>query len=455
MTVSITAATIVDAKIELHKRGLCPLTTADIIPKLIPVFEGKADFRFAYGGRGSAKSVGFHKMAATMGAIWDRLGKSGVILCIREFMNSLEDSSLQDVKSAIEADPWLSSVYEVGEKYVRTKSGRIKFLFAGTSVNLNSIKSKSKILLVVAEEAENIPGDAWEKIVPTVREEDSEIWAIYNPETENSWVHKNLRLSKDPMTKGVEVNWTDNTWWTQKLERLRLKSLAEDPDNYDHIWEGAFKTVFKGAYFAEHIRQAEKEGRVGVVSADPLMDYRAFWDLGGTGNKADACTIWIEQWVGQMINVLNYYEVVGQPMAAHVAWLRSKGYENAICYLPHDGRKHDTVYRVTPESALIEAGFRVETVPNQGAGAANMRIEALRRHFGKMWFNEATTKHGLARLRAYHEKWDDKRNIGLGPDHDDASHGADSKGLAAICYEDPARLSFGDGDIEVENYAGW
>lgn len=448
-------ADVVAARIELFDRGHAFVNDNEVPPKLVPVFTGKADVRWATGGRGGGKSWAFSYAAAVRGAIWDAKGESGVILCIREFMNSLDDSSLQDIKNAIQSSAWLSSVYEVGEKYIRTKSGRIKFIFSGTSINLNSIKSKSKILLCLAEEAETISADAWEKIVPTVRQEGSETWAIWNPETENSWVHKNLRLSKDPLIKGCEINWPENPWFTSKMERDRLRAMENDPDNYDHIWEGAFKTVFKGAYFAEHIRQAEKEGRVGVVSADPLMDYRAFWDLGGTGNKADACTIWIEQWVGQTINVLNYYEVVGQPMAAHVAWLRSKGYENAICYLPHDGRKHDTVYRVTPESALIEAGFRVETVPNQGAGAANMRIEALRRHFGKMWFNEATTKHGLARLRAYHEKWDDKRNIGLGPDHDDASHGADSKGLGAICYEDPARLSFGDGDIEVENYAGW
>ena len=433
----LTLSDIARAKIELHRRGLCPLTTADIVPKLIPVFEGKADFRYAFGGRGSSKSVGFHKMAATLGAIWDSLGKSGVILCIREFMNSLEDSSLQDVKSAIEADPWLQTMYEVGEKYVRTRSGRIKFVFAGTSVNLDSIKSKSKILLVVAEEAENIPSDAWEKIVPTVREEDSEIWAIYNPETDRSWVHKNLRLSNSPMTKGVEINWRDNTWWTQKLERLRLKALEEDPDNYDHIWEGAFKTVFKGSYYTRDLTKARVDGRITDVPADPLMTYRAYWDIGGTGAKADACTIWIVQFVGQKINALDYYEAVGQPLATHVNWLRTNGYENALCILPHDGVKHDAVYTVTYESALIDAGFKVEVVPNQGTGAATMRIEATRRIFNKVWFNDKPTEQGRKTLAAYRENWNEDRGVGLGPLHDWASNGADSFGLMAVHYEEP------------------
>lgn len=454
MTRTFTSADIVAAKIELHNRGLCPLRGNEIPPKLIPVFEGPADFRYAHGGRGSGKSWAFHKMAAVRGAIADHLGQSGVIMCIREFMNSLDDSSLQDVKNAIMSDPWLMSVYEVGEKYVRTKSGRVKFIFSGTSVNLDSIKSKSKIILLVAEEAEGIHDGAWEKIVPTVREEGSEIWAIYNPETETSWVHKNLRLSKSPMVKGCEINWRDNPWWTDKLNRLRLKSQEEDPDNYEHIWEGEFKTIFKGAYYTKQIRQAELDGRICYVAPDPLMEYRAIWDLGGTGNKADACAIWIEQWVGEEIRCLRYYETVGQPMDAHVAWLRKNGYGDAICILPHDGRKHDTVHKVTPEGALKEAGFRVKVVPNQGAGAANMRIEATRRLFPRMRFDKEGTAAGLKRLRAYHEKWDDKANIGLGPHHDDASHGADAKGLGAVAYEPPVTMD-GNGELEVGNYAGW
>lgn len=436
---TLTMADVAAARIELHKRKLCPLTEADIAPKLIPVFEGEADFRFAHGGRGSSKSVGFHKMAATLGAIWDAMGKTGVILCIREFMNSLDDSSLQDVKSAIQADAWLTSVYDVGEKYVRTKSGRIKFIFAGTSVNLDSIKSKAKVLLVVAEEAENIPGPAWEKIVPTVREEGSEIWAIYNPETEKSWVHKNLRMSKDPMTKGVEINFRDNPWWNSKLERLRVKSMNEDPDNYGHIWEGEFKTAFQGSYYAAHLTQAEvaRPKRITSLTADPLMTIRAYWDIGGTGQKADATAIWIVQFVGQNIYVLDHYEAVGQPLSTHVAWLRKNGYEDALCILPHDGVNHEKIYKVTYESALREAGFAVRVIPNQGAGAAMLRVEAARRLFPRIWFNEETTLSGRTALRAYREKWDENRNVGLGPLHDWSSNSADSFGLMCIDWEEP------------------
>ena len=369
--------------------------------------------------------------------MWDAEKRQGVILCIRQFMNSLDDSSLQDIKNAITTDPWLSSIYEVGEKYVRTRSGRIKFVFSGTSVNLSSIKSKSKILLCWAEEAEAISDDAWEKIIPTIREEGSECWATWNPESERSWVHKNLRMSTDPLVKGVEINWRDNPWWTEKLERMRSKSEAEDPDNYNHIWEGGFKTVFKGSYYTRNLTKARVDGRITTVPRDPLMVTRAYWDIGGTSAKSDACTIWIAQFVGQKINVLDYYEAVGQPLATHVGWLRKNGYDDALCVLPHDGVKHDAVYAVTYESALTEAGFNVEVIPNQGAGAATMRVEASRRQFGRIWFNDEKTDAGRKALAAYREKWDDDRQVGLGPLHDWASNGADSFGLMCVHYEEP------------------
>ena len=124
-------------------------------------------------------------------------------------------------------------------------------------------------------------------------------------------------------------------------------------------------------------------------------------------------------------------------MSAHINWLREKGYGHAKITLPHDGATKDRVRDVSFESALQEAGFEVDIIPNQGKGAARARIEAARRLFPSIWFNEKTTEAGRDALGWYHEKRDDKRDIGLGPEHDWASHGADAFGLMCIAYEAP------------------
>lgn len=178
-------------------------------------------------------------------------------------------------------------------------------------------------------------------------------------------------------------------------------------------------------------------GRVGRVSADPLMTIRLFFDIGGTGARADAVAIWCAQFIGREIRAIDYYEAVGQPLAAHVSWMRGKGYgpDRAQIWLPHDGSTQDKVYDVSYESALKAAGYTVTVVPNQGKGAAKARIEAGRRLFPSIWFNAESTAPGLEALGWYHEKKDEARNIGLGPEHDWSSHGADAFGLLCVAAE--------------------
>ena len=377
-------------------------------------------------------------MAAIRGYLWSKAGEEGVILGGREFMNSLGDSSMAEIKAAIRSEPWLAAHYDIGETYIRTRDRRISFEFVGLRQSLDSIKSKARIKLLWVDEAEPVTETAWSTVIPSVREHDSEIWLTWNPKSKRSATHKRFRENPPEGAKIVEMNWRDNPWFPAVLEAERLEDLSKRPDSYPHVWEGDFEAVTEGAYYAADLTKAKAEGRIGRVGPDPLMTYRAIWDIGGTGAKADACSIWIAQFIGREIRWLDYYEAVGQPLATHVSWLREKGYGKALCVLPHDGATNDKVFSVSYESALCDAGFEVTVVPNQGAGAAKMRIEAARRLFPQMWFNEETTEAGRDALAAYHEKRDDKREIGLGPAHDWASHGSDAFGLGAVAYEQPA-----------------
>jgi phage terminase large subunit len=67
------------------------------------------------------------------------------------------------------------------------------------------------------------------------------------------------------------------------------------------------------------------------------------------------------------------------------------------------------------------------------------RIEAVRRIFPKVWFNEATCQAGIDCLGSCHKRRDDARDTGLGPEHDFSPHAADAFGLMAISYEEPSR----------------
>jgi len=407
--------------------------------KLIPVFEGEADVRGARGGRGSAKSRTFAKMTAVRAHMWDREGREGIILCGRQFQNSLTESSMEEVKAAIRSEPWLAAHFDIGETYIRTKSGRVSYVFVGLSRNIDSIKSMSRILLAWIEEAENVTEEAWVKLEPTLREEDSELWVTWNPEREKSATNKRFANSTDPRTKIVVMNYRDNPWFPAILERKRQKDKSERPHLYGHIWEGEYMTLMEGAYFAEHLIDAQDSGRVGFVPEDPHLVIRLFADIGGTGAKADNFVFWAAQWVGLEIRWVNHYEQQGQPIATHLNWLRTQGYthDKTVIYLPHDGDTNDRVFDVSYRTAFEGAGYTVHVIPNQGKGAAMNRVERARELFPRMRFDETKCDPGLKALGWYHEKKDEKRDIGLGPEHDWASHSADAFGAGCVAYEEP------------------
>jgi phage terminase large subunit len=411
-------------------------------PKLRPVFGGTARYRGAYGGRGSGKSRTFAKMTAVNGYIWSKQGDEGIILCGREYMNSLEESSMAEIaeiKAAIRSEPWLAAHYEIGETYIRTRCGRIEYCFTGLRHNLDSIKSKARIKLLWVDEAEPVSEIAWQKAIPSVREQGSEIWVTWNPERKASATHRRFREYPPSDSRIVQVNWRDNPWFPEVLDEARLEDRRLRPDSYDHIWEGDFVSVVEGAYYAGPLGEAKAAGRIRHLDFDPLQPVRLFVDIGGAGARADAFALWPAQFIGKEIRVRDYYEAQGQPLAAHLAWLRTKGYgpDRAGFWLPHDGATTDRVYAVSYESALRDAGYKVNVVPNQGRGAAAARIEATRRLFPSIWFDEESTAGGRDALGWYHERRDDLRGIGLGPKHDWSSHGADAFGLMCVAYEEP------------------
>ncbi|HMU28148.1 MAG TPA: phage terminase large subunit [Solirubrobacterales bacterium] len=407
----------------------------ELPPKLIPVFAGEADFRGAYGGRGSAKTRSFAKMTAVKGFQFAEAGEEGVLLCAREFMNSLDDSSLAEVKAAILSEEWLADYFEIGEKFVRSRNRRIEYAFAGLRHNIDSIKSKSRIRLLWVDEAEPVSETAWSKAINSVREEGSEIWVTWNPESPRSATHKRFRESPPDRARIVELNWRDNPWFPATLDRKRVQDMEKRPDTYDHVWEGGFRAITEGAYFAKELTAARANDRITLVPRDPNLQVRTFWDLG----RRDHTAIWIAQFNGRKIDVIDFIEGSGQAPGFYFAELRERGYWGCMVYLPHDGS------RVGPENAsgrsyedqARDAGFDVQVILNQGAGAAMLRIDAARRLFPRIWFDQTKTKDGLAALAAYHEKQDEKREVGLGPNHDWSSHAADAFGLMCVAYEEP------------------
>lgn len=411
------------------------IPTAEVFEPLL----ARARYKGAHGGRGSGKSHFFGEML-----IDDSLRIPGLrSVCIREVQKSLKESAkrlLEDKISALD----LTRQFIIREDHIKTPGNGIIIFQGMQDHTAETIKSLEGFGRAWVEEAQTLSARSLSLLRPTIRANDAELWFSWNPRLKSDPVDAMFRSTEAPTgSVCVEANWSDNPWFPQSLVQERLDCLKTNPDEYEHIWEGGYITVVSGAYYARSLNEARKEGRIGKVSRDPLMQARLFWDIGGTGARADACSIWAAQFVGQEIRLLDYYEAQGQPIGAHLEWLRNNnlGPDKASIWLPHDGATNDRVYAVSYESALRAAGYDVTVVPNQGKGAASARIEAARRLFPAMWFNESKVQAGIDALGWYHEKRDENRLIGLGPDHDWSSHCADAFGLMCVAYKSPTNTT--------------
>lgn len=432
------------------------IPTAEVFEPLLQ----PARYKGGYGGRGSGKSHFFAELLIEDAQRFP--GDAGEGLrgaCIREVQKTLKHSA----KSLIEKK---LSAFRLGEKdgfkiykdAIETPKEGVLIFQGMQDHTADSIKSLEGFHRAWGEEAQTLSAYSMNLLRPTIRWESerlglsSELWFSWNPRRKTDPVDVMLRQG-DPPTGSVVVkaNWSDNPWFPSVLEQERQDCLRDSPDQYDHIWEGGYVTVAEGAYYAKRLAEARLAGRIGIVTPDPLMTYRLFVDIGGTGAKADAFVIWVAQFVGTQIRVLDYYETQGQELAHHLSWLRERKYlpDNSKFWLPHDGKTHDRVHKVSYESALTAAGYEVEVIPNQGKGAAAARIEETRRLFPSIYINESTCGPGIEALGWYHEKKDEVRNVGLGPEHDWASHAADAFGLMCVAHEEEPRK------LEKIEFQGW
>lgn len=416
-------------------------------PVFTPLLEPARD-KAAYGGRGSGKSHFFAELLIEDALRFPGMAGEGLrAICGREIQKSLKDSAKRLLEQKLKKfGLGEAQGFKVFNDCIQTP-GDGQFIFQGLQDHTSeTIKSYEGFHKIWVEEAHTVSKRSIGLIRPTIRWEnqrlglESELLWSWNPRLKIDPVDAMFRGDALPTGAAVvRANWNDNPWFPRVLEQERQDCLTNTPDQYGHIWDGEYVKVLDGAYYAKQLLAARQAGRIGNVAADPLLPVQLVADIGGTGRLSDSFVFWAVQFVGREIRWLNYYEAQGQEIGTHLAWARENKYtpDRAKIVLPHDGSKPGDVFRISYKSAFEDAGYDVDRVENQGAGAAMLRVEALRRVFPLCWFNEPTTKFGLEALGWYHEKKDEVRGIGLGPDHDWSSHCADAAGLVAVVYEAP------------------
>lgn len=213
--------------------------------KLLPILEPRR-FKVMHGGRGGGKSHTVAQVLLAMG-----LQRDLRILCVREVQKSLKESSMQVLKDYINR-LGLSPYYEVLQTEIRSKINGTTFGFSGLKDHTaDSIKSWEGADIVWVEEAHSVTAHSWTILIPTIRKPGSEIWATFNPDQTDDYVYDRFVAHTDPDAWVCEVNWRDNPWFPDELDKERLKLKALNDDLYQHVWEGKCRSV-AGLLFKRH-----------------------------------------------------------------------------------------------------------------------------------------------------------------------------------------------------------
>ena len=239
------------------------IPTAEIFEPLLE----PSRYKGAWGGRGSGKSHFFAGLTIEDGLRYpgDNGGEGMRMVCIREVQKDLKHSA----KQLIQDKMLLHDVLQDGA--FKLYNDRIEcpgdgvILFQGMQeYNADSIKSLEGFHRAWVEEGQTLSERSLGLLRPTIREPGSEIWTSWNPRRKVDPVDEMLRQGELPTGAiVVKANWQDNPWFPEVLEQERLDCLRLEPDQYDHIWDGGYVGILKGAYYAHQLAKARTEGRIG------------------------------------------------------------------------------------------------------------------------------------------------------------------------------------------------
>lgn len=380
-------------------------------------------YKVMYGGRGGAKSWGVARALLIQGA-----ASPLRILCAREFQNSIAESVHHLLQSQIAAIG-LESFYEVQNNVIIGRNGS-EFVFAGLRNNITKIKSFEGVDRVWVEEAQTVSKSSWETLIPTIRKAGSEIWVTYNPELETDETHQRFAVNPPSDAVVVKINWSDNPWFPEVLQKEKDELKAKDPDAYQNIWEGHCRVTLDGAIYARELRQAQEEGRIRNVPYDALKQVHTFFDLGW----ADNTSIWFAQSVNNELRLIDYYSNSQQPLQHYIQVLQNKGYIYGTDWLPHDAKAKTLATGRSVEEIMVAHGRKVQIVPNLSIFDG---INAARTVFNRCYFDEKKCSEGLQNLRHYRFDVDaDTKQFSGRPLHDHNSHAADAFRYFAVAIQE-------------------
>ena len=279
---------------------------------------------------------------------------------------------------------------------------------------------------VVMDEVAQMSPRMWGEVVrPTLADRKGKALFIGTP-----WGRNNLFFALFDKAGQLD-GWTRQLWTCYETdaldpEELELMRLEMDKGEFDQEMLCSWSAQVKGAYYAEKLDLAEKEGRIGGVPYQEDCLVGTSWDLGIN----DATAVWFWQICGREIHFIDYKEFTGAGLPDIIRELQTYPYIYDYHIGPHDIKVRELGSGVTRLETAARLGMKFNVARNI---AVIDGINGVRDILGRCWFDEKKCRDGLEALRLYRSDWDDvKRVASLRPVHDWTSHASDAMRYFAV-----------------------
>jgi len=322
----------------------------------------------------------------------------------------------------------LGDFYQVLRDEIRGKNGT-SFVYSGLAQHtIMTIKSFEGCDVCWVEEGQAVSKRSWDVLRPTIRKPGSEIWISFNPELETDVTYQMFVVN--PPTGAIvrQVNYTDNPWFTDKLEQERLDCMRDQPKDYENIWLGKCKPAVAGAIYYDEVANAEAAGRICNVPYDPMLKVHIVFDLGWN----DAMAISLIQKNAAELRVIEYIEDSHKTLDHYSTVLKDKRLNWGKVYLPHDGRNKDFKTGKSAEEIMQAFGWDVAITPNMSIEDG---IPLTRMTFPRMYFDKTGCDRLIQCAKRYRRSINQQTQEPGAPLHDEWSHGADNLRYIAVNAE--------------------
>jgi hypothetical protein len=298
------------------------------------------------------------------------------------------------------------------------------------SDNIDAIMSTNPIGVVFAEYSLQDPR-AWDYVRPILRENGG--WAVFDftPRGKNH-AYQLLQMARGNPDWFVSVLTVNDTHALTEADIDAERREGVDEDLIQQEYYCSFEGVQQGSYYGKQLAQAEKEGRIDTVPAEPGVGVETWWDIG----VGDSNAIWFTQSIGREVLVIDYLEASGEGIGYYAKELQARPY----VYLSHNG-PHDLSVRewgsvsedgrpITRLAAAQAQGIDFRVVPQVSLESG---IDTARSFLARCRFDRVKCQRGLDALTSYHKEYDDKmKQFRSYPCHDWASNGADAFRYLAV-----------------------